>query len=89
MSSIKRILLGLVVASGVLLPGQVFADRPPSPEERSRIEAMLRNEGFTHWGKIELNDEVGVWEVDDAYASDGRRYDLNLDPETLAIIEPD
>jgi hypothetical protein len=52
---------------------------------------MLRNEGFTRWGKIELDDDDDVWEIDDAYASDGRRYDLRLHPDTLAIIarEPD
>ena len=86
MPTIKHSLLGLVLAAGVLLPGQVFADRPPSPEERSRIETMLRNQGFTRWGKIELDDDDDVWEIDDAYASDGRRYDLRLHPDTLEII---
>jgi hypothetical protein len=85
MPTTQRILLGLVAAVGILFPGQVLADRAPSPEERSRIETMLRNEGFTHWGKIEIDDDDGVWEVDDAYASDGHRYDLRLDPDTLAI----
>ena len=66
--------------------GQALADRAPRPEERSRIETMLRNEGYTHWGKIELDDDDDVWEVDNAYASDGHRYDLKLDPDTLAII---
>jgi Peptidase propeptide and YPEB domain len=70
----------------VLLPGQVFADRPPSPEERSRIETMLRNQGFTHWGKIELDDESDAWEIDDAHASDGHRYDLRLHLDTLEIL---
>ena len=90
MSTIKHILPGLVLAAGMLLPGNVLADRAPTPQERSRIETMLRNEGFTRWGKIELDDE-DVWEVDDAHASDGRTYDLKLHPDTLAIIgrEPD
>jgi hypothetical protein len=87
MPTIRQIALGLVLAAGVLVPGQVLADRAPSPEERSRIETMLRGEGFTRWGKIELDDDDHLWEVDDAYASDGRRYDLKLDPDTLAIIE--
>jgi Peptidase propeptide and YPEB domain len=86
MPTIKQILLGLVLAAGIVSPGQVFADRAPTPEERSRIETMLRNEGFTRWGKIELDDDDDVWEVDDAYASDGRKYDLQLHPDTLAII---
>ena len=85
MPTIKQVLLGLVLAAGVLAPGQVRADRAPSPQERSRIETMLRSEGFTRWGKIELDDE-DVWEVDNAYASDGHRYDLRLHPDTPAII---
>jgi hypothetical protein len=67
MPTARQIVLGLVLAAGVLAPGKVLADRPPSPEERSSIETMLRNEGFTRWGKIELDDDV--WEVDDAYAA--------------------
>jgi hypothetical protein len=90
MPTIKQIVLGLVLVAGTLSPGQVVADRAPTPEERSSIETVLRNEGFTRWGKIELDDE-DVWEVDNAHASDGRRYDLWLHPDTLAIIgrEPD
>jgi hypothetical protein len=86
MPAVKRILLGLVVAAGMLSSGQALADRPPTPEERSRIEAVLRNEGFTDWGTIALDDDDDVWEVDDAYAPDGHRYDLRLHPDTLAII---
>ena len=91
MPTIKQILSGLVLAAGVLSFGQALADRPPSPEERSRIETMLRNEGFSNWGKIELDEDDDVWEIDGAHASDGRRYDLWLHPDTLAIIgrEPD
>ena len=86
MPTVRQIVFGLVLAAGMLLPGQVLADRGPSPEERSRIETMLRNEGFTRWGKIELDDEEDVWEIDDAHASDGHRYDLRLHPDTLEII---
>jgi len=52
---------------------------------------VLRDEGFTRWGKIELDDDDDVWEIDDAFASDGRKYALKLHPDTLAIIqsEPD
>jgi hypothetical protein len=86
MPTTRQIVFGLVVAVGVLFPAQVLADRVPSPEEQSRIETMLRNEGFTRWGKIELDDDDDVWAVDDAYASDGHRYDLRLHTDTLAII---
>ena len=86
MPTVRQIVFGLVLAAGMLLPGQVLADRTPNPEERSRIETMLRNEGFTRWGKIELDDDDVVWEIDDAHASDGHRYDLRLHPDTLAIL---
>jgi Peptidase propeptide and YPEB domain len=89
MPTIRQIVFGLVFATGILFPGQVVADRAPRPEERSRIETMLRNEGYTHWGKIELDVDDDVWEVDNAYASDGHRYDLRLDPNTLSIITRD
>jgi hypothetical protein len=91
MPTIRQVVLGFVLAAGALAPGQVLADRPPSPQERSRIETMLRNEGFTQWGKIELDDDHNVWEVDDAYAPDGYKYDLKLHPDTFAIVqrEPD
>ena len=86
MPTIRQIVFGLVIAVGILFPAQVLADRTPSPQERSRIETMLRNEGFTRWGKIELDDDDDVWEIDDALASDGHRYDLRLHPDTLEII---
>jgi Peptidase propeptide and YPEB domain len=86
MPTIRQIVFFLVFGAGVLSSGQALADRAPRPEERSRIETMLRNEGFTRWGKIELDDEDDVWAVDDAHASDGNSYDLLLHPDTLAII---
>ena len=61
------------------------ADRPPTPEERARIEAVLRDAGFRTWEEIEFDD--GRWEVDDAIAADGVEYDLKLDPETLSIVD--
>jgi Peptidase propeptide and YPEB domain len=84
MPTIKQALLNLVLVAGALYSGQALADRPPTPEERSRIEDMLRREGFTNWGLIELDD--GLWDVDNALASDGRRYDLKLRPDTLDIV---
>jgi hypothetical protein len=86
MPTIRQVVLGLVLAAGALVPGQALADRTPTPQERSRIETMLRNEGFTRWGKIELNEDDDVWEIDQARASDGHRYDLRLHPDTLEIM---
>jgi hypothetical protein len=72
----------------MLAPGQVLADRLPSPEERSSIESLLRDADFTDWGKIELNEDDDFWEVEDAYDSDGSKYDfIKLNLETLTIIK--
>jgi hypothetical protein len=91
MAIIKQILFGLVLAAGILFCRQALADRDPTPEERSQIETMLRNEGYTDWGTIALDDDDDIWEVDDAYASNGRKYALKLSPRTFSIIlrEPD
>ena len=62
-------------------------DRPPTAEERAKIEEVLRAEGFTAWEEIEFDDD-GHWEVDDAVAADGREYDLKLDTE-FRIVERD
>ncbi len=63
-----------------------LADRAPTAEERSRIEAALRAEGFARWSGIERDDER--WEVDDAVAADGAKYDLKLD-DSYKIIKRD
>jgi hypothetical protein len=91
MPIIRQIVFGLVITVGILFPGQVLADRAPTPEEQSQIETALRNEGFIGWSTIAHDDEDGVWEVDDAYGSDGLEYALKLHPDTFAIIrrEPD
>lgn len=66
------------------------ADRLPTSEERAKIEAALKTEGFASWGDIELDDNR-AWEVDDARHADGNQYDLDLHPQSLAIVkrEPD
>lgn len=77
----------ILLASACTMPlaTSAFADRAPTPEERARIETVLRGLGFTSWEEIELDD--GVWEVDDAIGADGQEYDLKLHPESLAVIE--
>jgi hypothetical protein len=81
----KSSVLGLALALAVLQPA--WADRAPTPEERTRIEAALRSAGFQRWEEIELDD--GRWEVDDAVGADGREHDLKLNPDTFAIVERD
>lgn len=85
----RRSLLRLGAAGGaalaVAIPAFALAGRPPTPEERARIEAALRNLGYVAWEEIEFED--GVWEVDDARMPDGTEYDLKLRPETFEVIE--
>jgi hypothetical protein len=81
-------LASLIGALILLVPQTSWADRGPTAEERTRIEAQLQSLGFTNWVKIELDeDRPGYWEVDDARAADGRYYDLKLDPQTLEVRE--
>lgn len=81
--------IGLAAILSLASSAALADDRPPTAEELSRIEATLRAEGYTSWEEIELDD--GVFEVDDALHADGRKYDLDLDPRTFAIVkrEPD
>lgn len=73
--------VALLAASGALAQD----DRAPTAEETAQIEQALRAEGFTAWEEeVELDD--GAWEVDDAVAADGQKYDLTLDP-AFAVAE--
>lgn len=78
----RIVVLAAAFAMASLSPG--FADRDPTPEERSAIEQALRAAGFTAWEEIELDDDM--WEVDDARGNDGRIYDLKLAPGSFEII---
>jgi hypothetical protein len=69
------------------LPSLADADRPVTAEETRQIEAVLRREGFSQWGKIEFDD--GRFEVDDAVAADGRRFDLKLSGVDFVIVDRD
>lgn len=63
-----------------------YAGPPPGAEERTKIEDALKAEGFTSWGKIELDDD-GYWEVDDAIGADGKRYDVDLGKTDYRILK--
>ena len=85
----KNVLAGMA-ALAVLATAAAPAladDRPPTAEELTQIEQTLRAEGFSSWDDIELDD--GLFEVDDAVHSDGREYDLEIDPQTYAIVKRD
>jgi Peptidase propeptide and YPEB domain len=83
---VKALSAVAAVALAFLLTTQpARADRAPTPEERARIEQALRSLGFQSWEEIELDD--GLWEVDDAKHTDGKEYDLKLDPATLRVVK--
>ena len=74
-----------VLAALVLAPVAAGA-RDPTPEMRARIEAALREQGYTAWDDIDVERD-GRIEVDDARGPDGKEYDLELDPQTLRVIK--
>ncbi|GBU16536.1 MULTISPECIES: PepSY domain-containing protein [Methylobacterium] len=73
--------LGLAVG----LAGAARADEKLPPDQQAKVEAKLKEEGFTKWKTIELDD--GHIEVDDAIDASGKQFDLHLDQQTLAIIK--
>ena len=75
----------LFAAVLLLLPLAAEA-RDPTPEMRTRIEAALREQGYTAWDDIDVERD-GRIEVDDARGPDGKEYDLELDPQTLRVIK--
>lgn len=68
-----------------LLSGPALADEKLPPDQQAKVEAVLRQEGFTKWDEIELDD--GMIEVDDAIDANGKQFDLKLDPKTLEIVK--
>ena len=73
------------LALGLALTGGARADEKLPPDQQAKVEAMLKQEGFTKWKEIELDD--GMIEVDDAIDANGKQFDLKLDPKTLAIVK--
>lgn len=79
---------GAIAVTGALalITAPAFADRNPDPRERAAVERALRVAGFVSWEEIELDDDGPRWEIDDAVARDGKRYDVELEPRTLRIV---
>jgi hypothetical protein len=68
-----------------LLAGPALADEKLPPDQQTKVEDILKKEGFTKWDEIELDD--GMIEVDDAIDANGKQFDLKLDPKTLEIVK--
>ena len=75
--------LALAIVAGLGIAAR--ADEKLPPDQQAKVEAMLKQEGFTKWDEIELDD--GMIEVDDAIDASGKKFDLKLDPKTLAIVK--
>lgn len=82
----KTLAAALGAGAFVFLAMPALADRAPSSQEQAAIERVLRASGFLQWEEIELDDDGPRWEIDDARARDGRRYDVELDPRTMRIV---
>ena len=83
-------MLARTLASAVLVLtlasyGAALADEKLPADQQTKVEEMLRKEGFTKWDEIELDD--GMIEVDDATDANGKQFDLKLDPKTLEIVK--
>lgn len=85
MHTTVRFVFPLLGALILFSSASAWAGRDPTDAERAGLEAALRAAGYEQWDDIELDD--GVWKVDDARTADGRKFDLKLNPETLALVE--
>lgn len=77
----------VALALGLMIAAPAQADRPPTPDERTAIEKVLRENNFVSWEDIELDD--GWWEVDNALMADKVVYDLKINPATMQIEKRD
>ncbi|MBU2532291.1 MAG: PepSY domain-containing protein, partial [Alphaproteobacteria bacterium] len=83
---LKKCLAPVLLSLAMLAPTIAMADdRPPTAEERTAIETKLTELGFTKWEEIELDD--GKWEIDDALHNDGKKYDVDLAPQSLNLLK--
>lgn len=83
-----KIVLPLVLAvalGGTAATAMAGKDRPPTPEERTRIMKVLEENGYSAPGEIEV--EGKYIEVEDVLHTDGKRYELKLDAKTLKILK--
>lgn len=86
----KTLIVATLIAVAFATPA-VAKDRSPNDAERVAIEKKLRGLGYTSWDDIKLDDDrphhTPKWEVDDARKGDGPRYDIDLEPQTLRVIQ--
>jgi hypothetical protein len=80
--------LKLAAAAAMLafaVPAAAYADdRKPEGAELAAITEALNAQGYSSWDEIEWSHDM--WDVNDAEYSDGKDYDLTLDPNTLQVV---
>lgn len=83
----RKILMATVglIGMSAIAAQPALADRAPTESERTAIELALKELGFVRWKEIELDDNR--WEIDDAVHSDGKEYDLELEPGSLKVLK--
>jgi hypothetical protein len=83
----NKIFAALALGLGAIIATPAFADddRPPTAEERTKIEAALKAEGFTAWKEIEFDDNR--WEIDNATHTDGKVYDVYLRKDMSLVFK--
>ncbi|BCJ90149.1 hypothetical protein IZ6_08840 [Terrihabitans soli] len=75
----------LIALLATPLGAAVAADRAPTADETAIISNVLLDEGFTSWGKVELDDNE--WKVQNAIDQDGNRRDIVLDSQFVVLNE--
>jgi hypothetical protein len=86
----KTLAVATLIAVTVSVPA-LAKDRPPTRAERIAIERTLHSLGYTSWDDVKLDDDRPYhkpkWEIDDARKGNGPRYDVDLEPRTLRVIQ--
>jgi len=86
----KTFATAMLIAMTVSVPA-LARDRAPTANERAAIEKKLRSLGYTSWDDIKLDDDRPYhqpkWEIDDARKGNGQRFDIELEPRTLKLLQ--
>lgn len=86
----KTLAMAMLISMAIAAP-VAAKDRPPTETELAAITEKLQSLGYTSWDEIKLDDDRPYhepkWEIDDARKGDGPRYDIDLEPKTLNVIQ--
>ena len=86
----KTFATAMLIAMTVSVPA-LARDRAPTANERAAIEKKLRSLGYTSWDDIKLDDDRPYhqpkWEIDDARKGNSQRFDIELEPRTLKLLQ--